>query len=92
MNQVIQVTIDDQGRIIIPATVWERLGLSQGMTLIVEHGREDEVCLRIQEETPVLVDKHGVLVAEVESLAELAAVTKGERDRRLSDLLRRAAL
>jgi AbrB family looped-hinge helix DNA binding protein len=88
--QVIQVTLDDQGRIIIPPAIRECLGLSLGMTLVVEEGQEDELCLRIQEGSPTLVDKQGVLVVRAESLGDLTGATRHERDRRAAELVRRA--
>jgi len=92
MSKAIQVTLDDQGRIIIPSTIRERLGLSQGMTLVVEAGKEDELRLRIQEGSPALVDKQGVLVVKAEPLHDLTQVTQRERVRRASDLVRRVGL
>ena len=92
MSQVIQVTLDDQGRIIIPSAVRKRLGLSQGMTLVIEEGKEGELCLRVQEESPDLIDKRGVLVVRAEPLGDLTRVIQHERERRASDLVQRAGL
>ena len=61
MSQVTEISLDDMGRILIPATVQSRLGLLPGMRLIVEESDKDGVRLRIQSEPPVLVDKAGVL-------------------------------
>ena len=92
MSETIQVIVDDQGRIIIPSTIREQLGLSQGMTLVVEEGGEDKLCLRIQEESPDLVDKQGVLVVKAEPLDDLTHITQRERLRRASGLVRRVGL
>ena len=92
MSQVIQVTVDDQGRIIIPPAIRERLGLSRGMTLVVEDGKEDELCLRVQEGSPLLIDKRGVLVVRAEPLDDLTHIVRRERDRRASNLVQRAGL
>ena len=81
MNQVIEVSLDDLGRILIPATLRSRLGLSPGMTLVVEKGDKGGVRLRLQSEPPMLVDKGGVLVVRAEPLSDLANVTRHERDR-----------
>ena len=62
MSQVIKISLDDMGRILIPAAVQSRLGLSPGMSLVVEEGDQGGVRLRVQSELPVLVDKAGVLV------------------------------
>lgn len=69
MSEVIQVSLDSQGRIVIPPIFRNRLGLSQGMTLVVEAGEKDELCLRIQQEVPTLVDKQGVLVVKTKGLS-----------------------
>jgi AbrB family looped-hinge helix DNA binding protein len=92
MSETIQVIVDDQGRIIIPSTIREQLGLSQGMTLVVEEGEEDELCLRVQERSPDLVDKQGVLVVRAEPLGDLTHVTQRERLHRASDLVQRVGL
>jgi AbrB family looped-hinge helix DNA binding protein len=92
MSKAIQVTLDDQGRIIIPSTIRDHLGLSQGMTWVVEEGEKDELCLRVQEGSPALVDKQGVLVVQVEPLDDLTHITQRERTRRASDLVQRAGL
>lgn len=92
MNQVIEVSLDDLGRILIPSEIRSRIGLSPGMTLIVEKGDQGGVRLRIHSELPTLVDKGGVLVARVKPLSDLTNITRHERDRRVFDLLQRAGL
>jgi len=92
MSEVIQVSLDSQGRIVIPSTFRGRLGLSQGMTLIVEYGEKDEFYLRIQEVSPALVDKQGVLVVKAEPITDLTNITQQERGRRVFDLAQRVGL
>jgi bifunctional DNA-binding transcriptional regulator/antitoxin component of YhaV-PrlF toxin-antitoxin module len=75
VNRVIEVSLDDLGRTLIPAELRGRLGLSPEMTLIVEKGEKDGVRLR----------------SESESLGDLGNVTRRERDRRVFDLLQRVA-
>ena len=48
------------GRILIPAEVQSRLGLSPGMSLVVEEGDQGSVRLCVQSEPLVLADKVGV--------------------------------
>jgi bifunctional DNA-binding transcriptional regulator/antitoxin component of YhaV-PrlF toxin-antitoxin module len=86
------VSLDDLGRILIPTAMQRRLGLSPGMSLVVEKGDEGDVRLRIWAEPPVLVDKGGVLVVQAEPVSSLTNVTRRERDRRVFDLLQRAGL
>ena len=62
MGQVIKISLDDMGRILIPAAMQSRLGLSPGMSLVVEEGDQGSMRLRVQSEPPVLIDKGGVLV------------------------------
>ncbi|HIE29203.1 TPA: hypothetical protein EYP66_18175 [Candidatus Poribacteria bacterium] len=71
----------------IPSTFRNQLGLSQGMILVVEEGGNDELRLRIQEESPTLVDKQGVLVVKVEPSVDLTNITQQERSRRVSDFV-----
>ena len=92
MGQVIKISLDDMGRILIPAAMQSRLGLSPGMSLVVEEGDQGSVRLRVQSEPPVLVDKGGVLVVRAEPLGDLGDVTRHERNRRVFDLLQRANL
>lgn len=83
MNRAVEVGLDDQDRILIPAELQGRLGLSPGMTLIVEKGDSDGVRLSPSSETPKLVEKEGVLVVRAEPLSNLAKFTRQERDRRV---------
>jgi AbrB family looped-hinge helix DNA binding protein len=91
MSEMIQVLLDDQGRIVIPSAFRERLGLSQGMILVVEEGEKDELCLRIPK-LPTLVDKQGVLVVKTEPTVDLTNVTRHERNHRVSNLVQRTGL
>ena len=90
MSQRIEVVLDDQGRLVLPSPLQRRLGLTTGMTLVVERETADAAYLRVQTEEPRLADKQGVLVVQARPLADLAEVVRHERDRRVADLLRRA--
>lgn len=92
MNHVIQVSLDELGRILIPAALQERLHLAPGMTLVVEKGEQGGVRLRIRSEPTTLVEKDGLLVARVIALSNLVDVTRRERNRRVFDLLQRVGL
>lgn len=92
MNRVMQISLDELGRILIPGELRERLHLTPGMTLVVEKGEQDEVRLRIQSQPAVLVEKEGILVARVTALSNLADVTRCERDRRVFNLLQQAGI
>lgn len=92
MIQVIQVSLDELGGILLPAPLRERLQLAAGMTLVVEKGEQGGVRLRIQSKPTILVEKDGLLVAKVTAFRNLANVTRRERDRRVFDLLQRVGL
>ncbi|RMD64854.1 hypothetical protein D6833_03785 [Candidatus Parcubacteria bacterium] len=92
MSQVIQVSLDERGNILIPAPLRERLHLAPGMILVVEKGEHGGVRLRIQSKPTVLVEKDGFLVARVTAFGNLANVARRERDRRVFDLLQRVGL
>ena len=84
MSQIVEVSLDNRGHILIPAALRRQLGLSPGMTLIVEEMDNRSVRLRVQSEMPALVDKGGVLVVRAEPLGDLTDVIRQERDRRVS--------
>jgi bifunctional DNA-binding transcriptional regulator/antitoxin component of YhaV-PrlF toxin-antitoxin module len=90
MGQTIEVSIDNHGGILLPQELKNRLGLLPGMTMVVEEGDEERVCLRVRTESPELVDKQGIIVVRAESSEDLTNVTRRARDRRVSDLLQRA--
>jgi len=92
MQQAIQISLDEWGRILIPAPIRERLHLSPGMTMVVERGEQGGVRLRVQAAPTVLVDKGGIWVARVKPFGDLANITRNERDRRVFELLQRAGL
>lgn len=90
MAQAIEVTIDNDGGIMLPQELKNRLGLLPGMTMVVEQDDEEGVCLRVKAEAPKLVDKKGIIVVRAESSEDLTNVTRHTRDRRLSELLNRS--
>lgn len=92
MGQVIEVSLDEQGRIVIPSSLKNRLELLPGVILVVEKGDKDEVYLRVQVKPPTLVDKQGVLVVRAEPFGNLVNITRNERDRRVFELLQRVGL
>ncbi len=92
MREVVQVSVDHHGRIVIPSAFRKRLGLSQGMTLLVEVGQSDELCLRVQDSSPMLIDKQGILVIKAQSDTDLTDVIRDERERRIVNLQQQAGL
>jgi len=92
MTEVIQVSLDESGGILLPAPVRERLHLAPGVTLVAEKGEQGGVRLRIRSKPTILVEKDGLLAAKVTAFSNLANVTRCERDRRAFDLLQRVGL
>lgn len=92
MAQVVQVSLDELGNILLPASLRERLQLAPGMILLVERGEDGGLRLRVQQEPTILVEKDGLLVARVAAFSNLSNVTRHERDRRVFDLLQRVGL
>ena len=70
MSTTIEIEVDETNRILIPVELQNRLGLQPGMTLLVEEG-QGGVALHVQSESALLVDKGGVLVAQVEQIGDI---------------------
>ena len=62
MSEAIQVEIDDQGNIVIPSEIRERLGLMQGMTFVAEGGKGGQLHLRAQQALPQVIEEDGILI------------------------------
>ncbi len=81
MSEVVQISLDGRGNILLPASLSERLHLTPGMTLVVEKGESGGLRLRVQRQPSVLVEKEGILVARVRAFANLSDLMRHERDR-----------
>lgn len=92
MSEVVQISLDGRGNILLPASLSERLHLTPGMTLVVEKGESGGLRLRVQRQPSVLVEKEGILVARVRAFANLSDLMRHERDRRVFTLLQRVGL
>ncbi len=92
MSEVIQVSLDESGNIVLPASLRERLHLAPGTTLVVEKSEKGDLRLRIQRTPTVLVKKDGILVARVRAFGDLSNILRYERDRRVFNLLQRVGL
>ncbi|MBI3909647.1 MAG: hypothetical protein HY320_01780 [Armatimonadetes bacterium] len=92
MAQTVEVSVDEQGQIVIPLEAVGLLGLSVGMTLVAEKADEGGIRLRVEPEAPVLVEKGGVLVVRAEPLGDVAEAVRQERGRRVQELVSRAGL
>ena len=84
MSEAIQVSVDDDGRIVIPAALRDRLRLWPGMTLIVEPAEDGSVRLQSPMPTP-LACEGGVLVAQCEPLEDLTDIVARHREERIRE-------
>ncbi len=99
MSQVIELSIDDLGCLVIPTSLQTILGLSPGMMLFVER-EHNGVRLRARPEwveqaklpTMVIVKKRGLKIARVQPMTDLTDITRFEREQRVTELLERVGL
>ena len=92
MSQIIELSLDEVGHILIPTILGKQLNLSPGMTLAVENAEDEGLRLRIKSTSSLFVEKKGVLVTKAKAFSNLTDITRNERDRRLFDLLQRVGL
>ncbi|MBM4044968.1 MAG: AbrB/MazE/SpoVT family DNA-binding domain-containing protein [Planctomycetes bacterium] len=92
MAETLELKVDEEGRISLPKASRERLGLSPGMTLVVEQGDDDALRLRVQRGRPRLVRKGTALVvAATRQSPEMADVVQRHREERLGELAGRTS-
>jgi AbrB family looped-hinge helix DNA binding protein len=92
MAELVELSVDDKGRLVVPGAIQRRLRLAPGMTLIVEEGDNGGIRLRPEPEQPNLVDKEGILVVRAQPVADLADVVRDERRLRVTSLSERTGL
>jgi AbrB family looped-hinge helix DNA binding protein len=92
MNQTFQISLNELGRILIPASLRQRLGLKPGMTLVVEEAEQEQVQLRVLDESAGLVEKDGLLIFTGEIDGDITNVVKEARERRAQELVERIGL
>lgn len=90
MSQTIELSLDDLGHIIIPTPLQTILGLSPGMTLLVERGDNEGLRLCVKSQPSTIIEKKGLKVARVQPLTNLTNITRFEREYRVTELLQRA--
>lgn len=90
MGHTIEISVNNHGLILIPSELKNLLGLSPGMTMVVEQSDNDTLCLRVQSETPELIDKQGITVVKATCHDDIENITRIERDRRVFDLVKKA--
>jgi bifunctional DNA-binding transcriptional regulator/antitoxin component of YhaV-PrlF toxin-antitoxin module len=92
MNQAIQISLDDVGRILIPEALQRRLGLKPGMTLVVEDTEQGGVQLSVQAETSALIEKDGLLVFNGALEGDITHAVERARAQRTDAIIRRSGL
>ena len=91
MRQAVEVTLDDQGHILIPKNIGEQMGLKPGMTLLVEQGDDEAVRLTPQAKQPTLIDEGGLLVVSGVDWFNVDTndLIQRHREQRIFDLIER---
>jgi AbrB family looped-hinge helix DNA binding protein len=92
MNQMFQISLNELGQILIPASLRQRLGLKPGMTLVVEEAEQEGVQLRVLDESSALVEKDGLLIFTGELVGDITHIVEEARERRAQELIQRIGL
>jgi AbrB family looped-hinge helix DNA binding protein len=79
------VTLDRFGRIVIPKTVRNDLGLAPGSALVLEEV-EEGILLKPLNEEPEVIEHNGVLVFTGVAEGDLSEAVEKDRDARLRSL------
>lgn len=91
MNQPIEVVLDEEGRLVLPAPLPAEMGLLEGTTLVVEKGEDGVAFLRVQTPATIFADKGGILVVTSPMIGDVDSIVEEERENRLHTLLKRIA-
>jgi bifunctional DNA-binding transcriptional regulator/antitoxin component of YhaV-PrlF toxin-antitoxin module len=89
MNQTIEVVLDEEGRLILPAPLPAEMGLLEGTTLVVEKNTNEGAVLRVQNTTTTFADEGGILVVTSPLAGDVDSIVHEEREDRLHTLLQR---
>lgn len=91
-NQLLQLSLDEADRILIPPAVCERLQITPGMTLIAESSEQGGVWLRVQPAPSQLIEKEGILVVVPSTVGDITNVTREMREERIAEIAKRVGL
>jgi bifunctional DNA-binding transcriptional regulator/antitoxin component of YhaV-PrlF toxin-antitoxin module len=92
MAKKIVMDLDERGRIHLPSETLDALGLSPGMTLIIEADENGGAWLNVQADEPVLVDKGGVLVIRAEAIGDIDEAIRRDREERIATFVEQSGL
>lgn len=80
-----ETRIDKFGRVVIPKTVRNHLGLKTGSVLQIEESNHD-IILKVVDNSPKFKIKEGVTVYTGKAIDDIESAIEEERDHRLKDL------
>ena len=80
-----QTNIDKFGRIVIPKSMRDHLGLKTGSVLYIEE-IDNKIMLKVADRTPKIKIKEGVAVYMANAIDDLDSIIDDEREQRLKDL------
>jgi AbrB family looped-hinge helix DNA binding protein len=102
MNSTIEISMDKQGRIVIPSKIRRNLGLKRGTTLVVETNKRGDACLRVKPKKlkaarlpkaqDILVNEGGILVVTSQPTEDLTNFIQREREARIQKFIKQAGL
>lgn len=80
-----QVSIDKFGRVLIPKTVRDHLGIKPGTVLQISE-RDDEILLKLLTQKTSLQRENGILIFTGEAVSDIESAIEKEREERFKDL------
>jgi bifunctional DNA-binding transcriptional regulator/antitoxin component of YhaV-PrlF toxin-antitoxin module len=92
MNAIVEISVDEKGRLVVPGVIQDRLRLEPGMSLTVEEGDNGGVRLRPEPQQALLVDRQGILVVVARPVGDLEDALRRGRNLRIASLLERTGL
>lgn len=80
-----QVQVDKFGRVVIPKSMRDHLGIKSGTVIFLEE-RVHDIVLKVAEPEPQIIMKGGVAVYVSEASGDVDSVVQAGRDERLDKL------
>ncbi len=90
MTLVVEVSLDEQGRIVFSEVARNKLGLLPGMTFTVASEKSGGVRLEPQADQPLLIEKSGILVVSGKVMEDITDIVKRDREERIDKFIRQA--
>ncbi|MDM8531256.1 hypothetical protein QUF63_08785 [Anaerolineales bacterium HSG25] len=83
MTQTLELTLDEQNRLIIPTILEQHWHLKPGMQLVIETDKNGRLYIRLPVAMPQLVNKEGVFVVQAELVGDIEQVINQDREQRI---------